>query len=142
MPKATTPRSAAATRRHNPLAEDILTGGHLRTQPSKKNKRKSRAEEDHEDGERFIDAKMSRKILQIGQELADEDEAEQKAARGQTGEKVNTAFDFESRFEDEEFLSDDDERFKDDQWEDEEEVEEVVCFIPCCIYITPKVPNS
>ncbi|KAL5364628.1 Bystin-domain-containing protein [Aspergillus floccosus] len=125
MPKATTPRSAAATRRHNPLAEDILTGGHLRTQPSKKNKRKSRAEEDHEDGERFIDAKMSRKILQIGQELADEDEAEQNAARGQPEEKVNTAFDFESRFEDDEFLSDDDERFKDDQWEDEEEVEEV-----------------
>ncbi|KAL4889280.1 Bystin-domain-containing protein [Aspergillus ambiguus] len=125
MPKATTPRSAAATRRHNPLAEDILTGGHLRTQPSKKNKRKSHTEEDREDGERFIDAKMSRKILQIGQELADEDEAEQTAARGQTGEKMNTAFDFESRFEDDGIPSDDDERFPEDQWEDEEEVEEV-----------------
>ncbi|KAF9883197.1 snoRNA-binding rRNA-processing protein [Aspergillus nanangensis] len=124
MPKATSSRAAAA-RRHNPLAEDLVSGGHLRTQPSNKNKRKSQADDDQGDGERFIDAKMSRKILQMGQDLAEEDEAEQKARRGDTGEKMISAFDYESRLEDDDAFSDE-ERFKDDQWEDDEdEVEEV-----------------
>lgn len=125
MPKATSSRSAAA-RRHNPLAEDIMSAGHLRTQSSKKGKRSSEGDQDQQDGERFVDAKMSRKILQIGQELADEDAAERKAATGTAGENVNSAFNFDSRFEDNEALSDDEEKFKDDQWDDEEEIEEVV----------------
>ncbi|KAE8157428.1 Bystin-domain-containing protein [Aspergillus tamarii] len=124
MPKATSSRSAAVGRRHNPLAEDIVTTGHLRTHSSKSSKRKSRSDEDQDDGERFIDAKMSRKILQIGQELADEDAAEQMASLGTTTMKDNTAFDFESRFEDDEALSDD-EKFQDDPWGDEEEIEQV-----------------
>ncbi|RAH64835.1 snoRNA-binding rRNA-processing protein ENP1 [Aspergillus aculeatinus CBS 121060] len=124
MPKAAASRSVAA-RRHNPLAEDMLTpAGHLRTQASKKANRKSRQDEEQEDGERFVDAKMSSKILRIGQELAEEDAAEQKLSMGATTDKTNTAFDFESRLEDEEFLSDD-ERFQDEQWDDVEEVEEV-----------------
>ncbi|OOF94467.1 hypothetical protein ASPCADRAFT_208148 [Aspergillus carbonarius ITEM 5010] len=124
MPKATSSRSAAA-RRHNPLAEDYLTAGHLRTQSSKKTSRKSHQEEEQEDGERFIDAKMSRKILQIGQELAEEDAAEQRVATGAATDKINSAFNFESRLEDDEVLSDD-EKFQDDQWDDdEEEIEEV-----------------
>lgn len=129
MPKATTPsRSAAAARRHNPLADDMTSVGHIRTQPSKKNKRKSRTDEDREDGERFVDAKQSRKILQIGQELADEDASEQKAARGETSGKINHAFDFESRLEGDEPVSDDEDKFGEDEWGDEdEEVEEVVC---------------
>lgn len=133
MPKATTPsRSAAAARRHNPLADDMMSAGHIRTEPSKKNKRTSRTEEEGPEGERFFDAKSSRKILQIGQELADEDAAEQKATRGNAGEKANTAFDFESRIEDDEPVSDDDdEKYGEDQWGDEdEEVEEVVCHFP------------
>ncbi|KAL4745694.1 hypothetical protein BDW72DRAFT_186217 [Aspergillus terricola var. indicus] len=125
MPKVTTARAAAGTRRHNPLAEDIIGTGHLRTAPSKKIKRKSKADGDQEDGERFVDAKTSRKILQIGQELADEDAAEQKAARGVVEEPANRAFDFESRFEDEDVFSDDEGKFKEDQWDDEEEIEEV-----------------
>ncbi|KAI9036556.1 snoRNA-binding rRNA-processing protein ENP1 [Aspergillus affinis] len=124
MPKATSSRSAAA-RRHNPLAEDIMSAGHLRTQSSKKGKRSSGEDQDQQDGERFVDAKMSRKILQIGQELADEDAAERRAAMGTTGENVNSAFNFDSRFDDNEALSDDEEKFKDDQWDDEEEIEEV-----------------
>ena len=104
-----------------------MSMGHIRTQPSKKSQRRSQAEKDGENGERFVDAKASRKILQIGQELADEDDAEQRAARGETGGKVNTAFDFGSRLEDDEPVSDDDEKFAEDQWDDEEEVEEVVC---------------
>ncbi|KAJ5624743.1 hypothetical protein N7510_001052 [Penicillium lagena] len=123
MPKTPTSRAAAAARRHNPLAEDIVSAGHLRTQSSKKGKRRENDEEDGENGERYIDAKMSRKILQIGQDLADEDAAEQKAM-GSTEPKVNTAFDFDSRFDDEEPMSDDEDKFGDEEWIDEE-VEEV-----------------
>ncbi|KAL2833674.1 Bystin-domain-containing protein [Aspergillus cavernicola] len=125
MPKVTSSRAAAAARRHNPLAEDILGTGHLRTHPSKKDQRKSKADEDQENGQRFVDAKTSRKILQIGQELADEDAAEQKVTQGQPAEQANTAFDFESRFEDEEVYSDDEGKFNEDQWDDEEEIEEI-----------------
>ncbi|KAJ0415553.1 Bystin-domain-containing protein [Aspergillus carlsbadensis] len=125
MPKATSSRAAAAGHRHNPLAEDILSTGHLRTHPSKKDKRKSRAEQEQDNSERFVDAKTSRKILQIGQELADEDAAEQNAARVVDAGRGNSAFNFESRFEDEEVYSDDDGKFNEEQWDDEEEVEEV-----------------
>lgn len=123
MPKATSSRAAAAGRRHNPLADDISSAGHLRTQSSKKsNRRSSEDNEDGENGQRFVDAKMSRKILQIGQELADEDAAEQKLARG-SEPKPNTAFEFDTRYEDEPLS--DDEKFENDEWVDEE-VEEVV----------------
>ncbi|KAJ5377920.1 uncharacterized protein N7496_005329 [Penicillium cataractarum] len=121
MPKATSSRAAAAARRHNPLADDISAVGHLRTSStSKKGKRQSQDDdEEGENGERYIDAKMSRKILQIGQELADEDAAEQKLRFGGAPAKSNPAFDFDTRFEDE-ALSDDD-KFENDGWVDEEE---------------------
>ncbi|KAL5335675.1 Bystin-domain-containing protein [Aspergillus crustosus] len=125
MPKVTSSRAAAAARRHNPLAEDILGTGHLRTAPTKKNKRNSNGEEEQEEGERFVDAKTSRRILQIGQELADEEDAEQKAMRGAKTEQMYRAFDFESRFEDDDVFSDDEEKFNDNQWDDEDEVEEI-----------------
>jgi essential nuclear protein 1 len=127
MPKVTSSRAAAAARRHNPLAEDIIGTGHLRTDPTKKNKRRSKTDGDQEDGERFVDAKTSRKILQIGQELADEEDAEQKAARVVTATQPKSAFDFESRFEEEDVFSDEDGKFNEEQWDDEEEIEEVVC---------------
>lgn len=127
MPKAPNPsRNAAAARRHNPLADDILNAGHLRTKSSKSSKRKSRLSDD-EDGNNFIDAKASRKILQIGQELAEEEAAERRAELGESAEKTNAAFDFSSRFESEEPFSDEEDKFADDQWGDEEEVEDVVC---------------
>jgi essential nuclear protein 1 len=122
MPKATSSRAAAA-RRHNPLAEDISAVGHLRTQSSKKGKRQSDEDENGENGQRYVDAKMSRNILQMGQELADEDAAEQKLAMGTEEPKPNAAFEFDTRFEDE-ALSDD-EKFENDDWVDEE-VEELV----------------
>lgn len=103
-----------------------MSAGHLRTQSSKKGKRKSRTDEDGEDGDRFVDSKMSRKILQIGQELADEDAAEQKLVTGETGDTSNPAFDFGSRFEGEDIQSDDEDKFEDGPWGDEE-VEEIVC---------------
>ncbi|KAJ5736639.1 uncharacterized protein N7483_001764 [Penicillium malachiteum] len=121
MPKATSSRAAVA-RRHNPLAEDISSAGHLRTQTSKKGKRRSQDDEEGEEGQRFIDAKMSRKILQIGQELAEEDAAEQKLAMGAGASKPNAAFEFDTRFEEEELS--DDENFQTEEWVDEE-VEQV-----------------
>jgi essential nuclear protein 1 len=130
MPKATTPRSTA--RRHNPLAEDILSSGHLRTtSTSQSGKRKSRTDNDEAAaaGDKFIDAKASRKILQIGQDLADEDEAERRAALGQGSEPVNKAFDFSSRFDDDAQISDDEDKLGEEQWADEDEVDDAVCFV-------------
>ncbi|KAM3084142.1 snoRNA-binding rRNA-processing protein [Clarireedia jacksonii] len=114
MPKATSPKDVSRQgRRHNPLEDDLTASGPLKT---KSTKRKSRHEEE---GEKFVDSKSSRRILRIGQELAEEAEAEDRPA------KANTAFDFESRFEDEEepqFGDDDGEEWGD---EEEEEVEEI-----------------
>lgn len=110
MPKATTPIAARQGRRHNPLEDDISATGILKNKPGK---RKSRHQEE---GEQFVDSKASRKILKIGQELADEAEGENRV------EKPNTAFDFDSRFED-----DEEEPFEDaEAWgDDDEEVEEI-----------------
>ncbi|PGH17503.1 hypothetical protein AJ79_01103 [Helicocarpus griseus UAMH5409] len=119
MPKA------SVERRHIPLADDILSTGHLRTKSAK---RKSRADE--EDADHYLDSKTSKKILQIGQDLAEEDEAETRAALKAAGVdfKKNTAFDFESRFaqEDEEDGEDAVQYGEGEEWGDvEEEVEEV-----------------
>ncbi|KAF7713534.1 Bystin family protein [Penicillium ucsense] len=124
MPKATSSRAAAAARRHNPLADDISAVGHLRTNSTtKKGKRQSHDDgEDGETGERFVDAKMSRKILQIGQELAEEDAAEQQKLRfGGVQPKSNPAFEFDTRFEDD--MPSDDEKYENDNWVDDEEEE-------------------
>lgn len=126
MPKAISARAAAAARRHNPLAEDITSAGHLRTQSSKKGKGKANDVDDDEgeNGQRYVDAKMSRKILQIGQELADEDAAEQ--LKNSARPKSNSAFEFDTRFEDEEEpFSDDEGKFGADDWVDDE-VEQIV----------------
>ncbi|KAK2760031.1 snoRNA-binding rRNA-processing protein [Arachnomyces sp. PD_36] len=126
MPKATTPSrsSAANARLHNPLADDVLGAGHLRTKSSK---RKSRGDED--DTDPYIDAKSSRKILQISQNLADEDADERQARAAANAVKPNTAFDFESRFgfrEDEDGVDAED-YDNEEQWgdDDDEVVEEV-----------------
>lgn len=130
MPKATTPsQSGAATARtHNPLADDVLGAGHLRTKSSK---RKSRGDDDNTDP--YVDSKASRKILQISQNLADEDAEEVQAKKAAARPaKPSTAFDFESRIE---FKEDADNLDPEDyegeeQWgDDDEEVEEVVCNI-------------
>ena len=128
MPKAVTPSrpsSGANARIHNPLADDLLAAGHLRT---KSGKRKSRTDED--DADPYIDAKASRKILQISQNLADEDAEEIRAKAAAGAVKPNTAFDFESRFEfGGEADNEDPEDYEgEEQWgDDDEEVEEVVC---------------
>ena len=118
MPKAMSPKEVARQgRRHNPLEDDLTASGPLKT---KSGKRKSRNEDE---GENFVDSKSSRRILKIGQELADEVEAENKSA------KPNAAFNFDSRFEDEE----DEPLYEDEdgeEWGDEDEVVEEVELAP------------
>ncbi|KKY19793.1 putative rrna processing protein bystin [Phaeomoniella chlamydospora] len=91
MPKAaTTP--TAASRRHNPLADDLNSVGAPRTKST--GKRKSRSdEEDRGDG--YIDSVASRKILTLAQDLADEDAADRKAAAAKN--IPNAAYGFDSR---------------------------------------------
>lgn len=123
MPKATTP-SRTTGRRHNPLVDDILSASNLRTKSSK---RKSKlADGDEEEGPGYIDSKTSRKILQIGRDLIEEDAAEGKRALSVDAEKLSTAFDFTSRFDGEDIISDDEDKFEEDQWGDED-IEDVVC---------------
>jgi essential nuclear protein 1 len=113
MPKATTPVAAARqARRHNPLEDDLTaSGGILKTKAAK---RKSRHQEE---GEQFVDSKASRKILKIGQELADE------AAEENQVQTPNAAFNFDARFEDDEV----EETYEEaEAWgDDDEEVEEI-----------------
>lgn len=114
MPKATTPAAERQVRRHNPLDSDILGGsGILRSGKSgKKSKSKTEKEEDH-----YVNSKQSAKILQLGRELADEDD-DDKA----TGAPQKSAFDVDSRFAPGDETN---EAYDDDEaWgEEEEEIE-------------------
>lgn len=110
-------------RKHVALEDDILATGPLK---QKAPKRKQRHENEFGD-EKYVDAKASRKILKIGQELADEDEAENASKNVKP-----TAFDFQMRDEEGDAGPDSDdeagakERFGEEVWGDEEEeVEEI-----------------
>lgn len=111
------PRSSAASdaRKHNPLDQDYISTGILRNKPSKKKSKN----DDGDDDENFVDSKASKKILRIGQELANEDE--------QVNEKPqpNAAFDFNSRIGGD--ADDEEAEFGEEEaWGDEEEeVEEI-----------------
>ncbi|KAK8080666.1 hypothetical protein PG997_008484 [Apiospora hydei] len=83
MPKATTPNSRKA--RHDPLENEYLATGILKAPKQ----RKSKGGKDNEREEGFIDAKASRKILQIGRELQEENEAAPEAAHGNDGDVWN-----------------------------------------------------
>lgn len=116
MPKATTPTAQRPGRRHNPLEDDIVATGVLRTKPSKRKSKGASEDEEH-----FVDSKASKNILRIGRELAEEDKASRPAAPPVTVD----SFGYDSRFGDE--LDDDNKVYDDDEaWGDEdEEVEEV-----------------
>jgi len=117
MPKATsTIAEARQLRRHNPLEDDLLATGTLRSKPSK---RKSGKQDDSEDN--FVDSRASRNILRIGQELIDEEEETQRIP------KVNAPFDFNPRLDDE----DQDAGYEDEEvWGDEDEIVEEVELAP------------
>lgn len=109
----------APPRRHNPLEDDIsIAGGRLRTK-SITGKRKSRSD-DNSQGDGYIDARSSRKILAIAQDLADEDAADRRTtAKAITS--PSTAFGFDSRFTGEDEDQDDRKYEDEDEWVPEEE---------------------
>lgn len=116
MPKATTP-AAASGRRHNPLESDIVGGsGILRSGKSGK-KSKSKAEKDEE---HYVNSKQSATILQLGRELADEQDGANAAAQPQ-----KSAFDVDSRFAPGEGEEDGEAYGDEDAWGDEEEDVEI-----------------
>lgn len=128
MPKARTPTRAGEgqVRRHNPLSEDLVATGPLRT---KSKKRKSR--DDESIGESYVDAKSSRRILAIGRDLADEDKAER------AGVEPNFAFTIDSRHDGHDDLEESNHDMDDeDSWGDEvaKIVEEVVRTHASAIY--------
>lgn len=122
MPKAPS-GDARQARRHNPLSEEYMPSNPLKQKAPKKRKSPANGEaEDH-----YVDSKASQRILKIGQDLADEEEAENEALRPKA---PNPAFDFESRFpreveSDDEGLptAEDDEAWGDEEDEEVEEIE-------------------
>lgn len=121
MPKA--PKSPGARdQRHNPLAEEYAPSDPFKSKPAKRQKRNK---EDKSEEQNFVDSKSSRKILDIGRELEEEDERENQSRRPK---EPNAAFDFESRMGEDDVAGEEMERLEDDEegWgEDDEEVEEV-----------------
>ena len=101
--------------RHNPLVEDYSPSHPFRQKASKKRRRRSENDEE----ERVIGTKASRKILKIGQELADEADEESKTRYITPS---NPAFSFESRLGDSGGSDEDQDKWDNDEaWADEEE---------------------
>jgi essential nuclear protein 1 len=98
------------------LADEIASTGLL---SAKSKKRKAKQDDDEE---RYVDSKLSRKILKIGQDLADEELQATEIAR------PNPAFTFDSRTTQEDLSDGDVPEGDDDAWGDEDDplVEEVV----------------
>ena len=89
MPSSHRSKSSSSRRNHHvPLADDLIATGPLRTTSKK---RKVRHENADEAESSYIDSRLSRKILKIGQDLQDEELQEQRIA------KLDRAFTFESR---------------------------------------------
>ncbi|PPJ58711.1 hypothetical protein CBER1_03977 [Cercospora berteroae] len=121
MPKAARPTSSSRQeRRHNPLSEEYSPTAPLKQKTSKK--RKSTHEGNSQEG--YVDSKSSRRILDLGQDLADEDEAERQAHRPPV---ANPAFTFrDEEGEDEEGGAEIGDYDQEEAWASEdEEVEEV-----------------
>ncbi|CAD6498856.1 BgTH12-04514 [Blumeria graminis f. sp. triticale] len=113
MPKAITPSSTSAKhgRRHNPLEADLTASVSQKIRLSK------RVSQYQDEGDSFIDSKASRRILQMGQQLVDEDIDE-------TPEILKSTFNFEER------STDDDEESEEpldqfEEWGVDEEEEEL-----------------
>ncbi|KAK5137300.1 hypothetical protein LTR08_000270 [Meristemomyces frigidus] len=126
MPKTVRSNSSVrGDRRHNPLSEEYSP-----SQPLKQKAGKKRKQSHSEGAEKnaYVDSKSSRRILDLGQDLAAEDEAEREAGRPKA---PSTAFTFESRFP-RDVVSDEEDggvevgEYDDEEaWGSEEEVEEV-----------------
>ncbi|EON64016.1 hypothetical protein W97_03246 [Coniosporium apollinis CBS 100218] len=123
MPKTPTSADSREARRHNPLSEDYLPSQHFKQKLGKRRK----SARDEGDEEKFVDAKASRKILKIGQDLVEEEQQEQQSRYAPA---ANPAFAFDSRFPEDVISEEEAPEHGDDDgdaWGDEEEevVEEV-----------------
>ncbi|KAI1431450.1 Bystin-domain-containing protein [Xylaria sp. CBS 124048] len=117
MPKATTPSSG----HRRALDEEYLVGsGLLKNRPSK-SKGKSRQDDDEERENNFIDARSSRKILDIGRQLAEED-----APARQSEPTTSSAFGFSSRFEDAERAGSGSHDDEDEAWAEDDDDDEII----------------
>jgi len=126
MPKV--PRPAQSNDRHNPLAEEYSATQSFKSKTPKKRNRKDENDEDN-----VIDTKASRKILKIGQELADEDEEERQS---RFPAPPNPAFSFETRFPQDVESEEESGKWDDEEeaWGEEEETFEVEVY---CITVLP-----
>ncbi|KAF2123181.1 Bystin-domain-containing protein [Lophiotrema nucula] len=89
MPK--TPKSPGARdARHNPLTEEYAPSNPWKQKSAKRRK----TSKDDAEEERFVDSRASRRILDIGRDLAEEDEQENQVRRPPA---ANPAFNFETR---------------------------------------------
>lgn len=119
------PKDARSQRRHNPLHEEILenTSGNLRR--ASRSKRKERSSKPEE----YVDASMSRKILQIAREQQDELVDEAAVGAAMRGDFMGAGAG-QMRFEEEEEGESEGE-YEDGGFGEDEIVEEVVGFWEC-----------
>ncbi|KAK3651624.1 snoRNA-binding rRNA-processing protein [Elasticomyces elasticus] len=133
MPKSKTARSnsiARQDRRHNPLSEEYAPST-LKQKPSRKRKQSQTDPTTQESG--YVDSKASRRILDLGQDLTAEDDAERLAKR--PAPSPTSVFDGGFVAAPRDVVSDDDEDGEggvgvgeydeEEAWGSEEEVEEV-----------------
>ncbi len=106
-------------RRHNPLEDDYLATGPLRTKAPKRKAKGDGEDGEGDNGAHYIDSKSSRQILKIGRELAEENDVAPPRPPIETD-----AFGFDSRFGAED--DDVEDGFEDEVWGDEDEVVEEI----------------
>jgi essential nuclear protein 1 len=127
MPKAARSNSAARqVPRHNPLSEEYSPTAALKQKAGKKRKSGSG---DDENQEGYVGSKATRRILDLGEDLAAEDAAERQSREPP---KETSAFSFESRFPENDPLDEEDGGAElgeyddaDEAWGSEEETEEI-----------------
>lgn len=124
MPKATS--SLSHKRRHNPLEDDLLATGVLKSREGRPSKRADRKQAEEQ---AYVDAKASRKILAMSRDLIDEDDL-QSSANDDEHASGPSAFDFDpSRFGEDSDRDEEDgvDRFANEEaWGDEEEIVEEI----------------
>lgn len=111
-------------RKHVALEDDILATGQVK---QKAPKRKQRHENEFGD-EKYVDSKSSAKVLKISREMVDEEEEEANKAKGENVR--NTAFEFEGVRDEDGSEEEEEGKFEDDTWGDDEEIVEEVEMSP------------
>ena len=115
MPKATKSPGVQGGQRHNPLTEDYVPSQNFKQKAAKRRKQSRDEDEEH-----YVDSKASKRILQIGRELAEEDEVASQVSRPAP---ANPAFDFSARLGEDQSDEEPAAQYDDDEaWGDEEEV--------------------